>query len=276
LKRAAISAYRPCPQRQTAILSYLAAQLVRGQIRGEEEVLIVTFANSAVDNFARRIRGFLSQTDQSLLPDVGYRVRTLHGLAHDILRERPALLGLPEDFDIIDERISTQILDDAARNWIKANPQVFEVFVDRTLDENRRKWLAREKWPELVLAVARSFIRRAKDYQFTPAALREQLPHFADAWSIGSMCLDIYDHYERGLRYRGGLDFDDLIRLALLAGKSTLARSVARPLAVHLEDEAQDSGSCKKGPPHGEGNWVRVGDPNQSINTTFTVKYSLP
>ncbi len=260
---------------KTAILSYLAADLVRERIRGEEEVLIVTFANSAVDNFSRRIRGFLSQTDQSLLPDVGYRVRTLHGLAHDILRERPALLGLPEDFDIVDERISTQILDDAARNWIKANPQIFEAFVDRTLEENRRKWLAREKWPELVITVARSFVRRAKDYQFTPAALREQLPHFADAWSIGSMCLDIYDHYERGLRYRGGLDFDDLIRLALLGlqtDQHLLDRLRARWPYI-LEDEAQDSSFLQEKILRlltEKGNWVRVGDPNQSINTTFT------
>ena len=187
---------------KTAILSHLAARLVQEKIHGEEEVLIVTFANSAVDNFTRRIRGFLNQADRSLLPDVGYRVRTLHGLAHDILRERPALLGLPEDFDIIDERISTQILEDAAANWIKGNPQLFETFVDQTLEENRRKWLMREKWPELVTAIARSFIRRAKDYQFTPAALREQLPHFTGAWAIGVMCLDIYDSYERGLRYR--------------------------------------------------------------------------
>src|SRR5512143_3156594 len=99
---------------KTAILSYLAAQLVRQRIRGEEEVLIVTFANSAVDNFARRIRGFLSQTAESLLPDVGYRVRTLHGLAHDILRERPSPLGLPEDFAIMDERVSEQLLSEIA------------------------------------------------------------------------------------------------------------------------------------------------------------------
>jgi DNA helicase-2/ATP-dependent DNA helicase PcrA len=260
---------------KTAILSYLAAELVRQRIRGEEEVLIVTFANSAVDNFARRIRGFLNQSDQSLLPDVGYRVRTLHGLAHDILRERPALLGLPEDFDIVDERISTQILDDAVRNWIKANPQMFENFVDRSLDENRRKYVARDRWPDLVIAVARSFIRRAKDYQFTPAALREQLPHFTDAWSIGSMCLDIYDHYERGLRYRGGLDFDDLIRLALLGlqtDQHLLDRLHARWPYI-LEDEAQDSSFLQEKILRlltEKGNWVRVGDPNQSINTTFT------
>jgi len=260
---------------KTAILSYLAAELVRQRIRNEEEVLIVTFANSAVDNFARRIRGFLNQSDQSLLPDVGYRVRTLHGLAHDILRERPALLGLPEDFDIIDERVSTQLLDDAARNWIRTNPQMFELFIDRTLDDNRRKWLAREKWPELAIAVARSFIRRAKDYQFTPAALREQMPHFTDAWAIGAMCLDIYDHYERGLRYRGGLDFDDLIRLALLGlqtDQHLLDRLRARWPYI-LEDEAQDSSYLQEKILRlltEKGNWVRVGDPNQSINTTFT------
>jgi DNA helicase-2/ATP-dependent DNA helicase PcrA len=202
-------------------------------------------------------------------------VRTLHGLAHDILRERPALLGLPEDFDIIDERISTQILGDAARNWIRANPQMFEDFVDQSLEENYRKWLAREKWPELAIAVTRSFIRRAKDYQFTPATLREQLPHFTDAWSIGAMCLDIYDHYERGLRYRGGLDFDDLIRLALLGlqtDQHLLERLRARWPYI-LEDEAQDSSFLQEKILRlltEKGNWVRVGDPNQSINTTFT------
>src|SRR5512136_3045389 len=270
---------------KTAILSFLAAELVRQRTRNEEEVLIVTFANSAVDNFTRRIRGFLAtptgqsgpggQASSSLLPDVGYRVRTLHGLAHDILRERPALLGLPEDFDIVDERVSTQLLDDAARSWIRANPQAFEAFADRALDESYRKWLAREKWPDLVIAVARSFIRRAKDYQLTPAALREQLPHFTGAWAIGAMCLDIYDHYERGLRYRGGLDFDDLIRLALLGlqtDQHLLDRLRARWPYI-LEDEAQDSSFLQEKILRlltENSNWVRVGDPNQSINTTFT------
>ena len=37
------------------------------------------------------------QTQRGLLPYIGYRVRTLHGLAHDIVRERPSLVGLAED-----------------------------------------------------------------------------------------------------------------------------------------------------------------------------------
>lgn len=266
---------------KTHILSYLAALLVREKIRNDEEVLIVTFLNSAVDNFARRIRGFLNLQDRTLLPDVGYRVRTLHGLAHDILRERPALLGLPEDFDIVDERISGQLLDDIAINWIKTNAPMFDAFIDPSLDENRRKWIARDRWPELVKTIARSFIRRSKDLQSTPQAIRDQMPSHSGAWSITAMCLDIYEQYERGLRYRGGIDFDDLIRLALLGlqtDQQLLDRLRARWPYI-LEDEAQDSSELQEKILRlltTNGNWVRVGDPNQSINTTFTtsdIKY---
>ena len=264
---------------KTAILSYLAARLVREKIRGDEEVLIVTFANSAVDNFARRIRGFLTShaDDQTtpLLPDVGYRVRTLHGLAHDVLRERPALLGLPEDFAIIDDRVSDQLLGDIAANWVKANPLLLDAFVDLTLDENRRKWVARERWPELVKSMARSFIRRAKDLQLTPRELHDRLPDTSGAWQIGKMGFDIYEDYERALSYRGGIDFDDLIRLALL-GLQTDGQLLDRLRArwpFILEDEAQDSSELQEKILRlltDRGNWVRVGDPNQSINTTFT------
>lgn len=38
-----------------------------------------------------------------LLEGYGYRVRTLHGLAGDIIRERPELAGLGNDFRILDD-----------------------------------------------------------------------------------------------------------------------------------------------------------------------------
>jgi DNA helicase-2/ATP-dependent DNA helicase PcrA len=266
---------------KTAILSYLAARLVREKVRGDEEVLIVTFANSAVDNFARRIKEFLSgdaghrDAQPTLLPDVGYRVRTLHGLAHDILRERPALLGLPEDFTIIDERVSDELINDTVVNWTKSNPIMLEAFIDSSIDENRRKWLSREKWPDLVKAIARSFIRRSKDLQMTPKQIRDGLPSASGAWLIGKMGADIYEDYERALSFRGGIDFDDLIRLALLGLQTDpqlLARLQTRWPYI-LEDEAQDSSELQEKILRlltRTNHWVRVGDPNQSINTTFT------
>ncbi|HTP00950.1 MAG TPA: UvrD-helicase domain-containing protein, partial [Anaerolineales bacterium] len=78
---------------KTQTLSALAAHILSsGQLGMDQEVLIVTLVNSAVDNFTARIADFI-QTG-SLIPHLGYRVRTLHGLALDIIREDPALVGL--------------------------------------------------------------------------------------------------------------------------------------------------------------------------------------
>src|SRR5512136_2861080 len=120
----------------TYTLSYLAARLVKERIQGDQEVLIVTFTNSGVDNFQRRIREFLER-EQGLLPDVGYRVRTLHGLANDIIHERPALLGLPEDFQIADERGANQILDDIVASWVRGNPEALEEFIAEDVSEDK-------------------------------------------------------------------------------------------------------------------------------------------
>src|SRR5258706_16390635 len=88
---------------KTHILSALAAQIIGSGVLGvDQEVLIVTLVNSAVHNFSQRIAGFLQQ--RGLIPDIGYRVRTLHGLAHDIVRENPSLVGLENRFAIVDER----------------------------------------------------------------------------------------------------------------------------------------------------------------------------
>src|SRR5512142_1895316 len=90
---------------KTQTLSALAAQIISGgQLGADQEVLVVTLVNSAVDNFTARIADFTR--DDSVLPHLGYRVRTLHGLAHDIVREDPALVGLDPQFSIMDENAS--------------------------------------------------------------------------------------------------------------------------------------------------------------------------
>src|SRR5512146_181501 len=106
---------------KTQTLSYLAAQLIAGScLEDDQEVLVVTLVNSAVNNFSSRVAQFMQ--DLGLLANVGYRVRTLHGLAHDIVRERPALVGLEANFQIVDERASEEILSDACDAWIRSHP----------------------------------------------------------------------------------------------------------------------------------------------------------
>ena len=64
------------------------------------------------------------------MPHLGYRVRTLHGLAHDIVREKPAVVGLETRFSIIDEREAGFIRKEAVAAWLNANPYFLDDYLD--------------------------------------------------------------------------------------------------------------------------------------------------
>lgn len=99
---------------------------------------LVTFTNSAVENFRSRIGNLLRQR-QGLLPGVGYRVRTLHGLAHDIVRERPALVGLSERFDIVDERTANEIKRESVLAYLRTHPDLFSPYLHPDFLQNFRR-----------------------------------------------------------------------------------------------------------------------------------------
>ncbi len=262
---------------KTHVLSCLAAQLVAGgRVADDQEVLVVTLVNSAVDNFAARVAGFMGK--HGLLPHVGYRVLTLHSLAHDIVHERPSLVGLADDFQIVDEREAANILRSAAGTWLAGHPDAADDYLNLDLDDGQRNFYRRdaESWPASVEEIARHFVKHAKDLGHTPAALRDNLDKHPEPLPLLEMGLAIYLDYERALAYRGAVDFDDLIRLALRAlqlDPDYLARLRHRWPYI-LEDEAQDSSRSQEKILRllsgAAGNWVRVGDPNQAIYDTFT------
>ncbi len=259
---------------KTQTLSSLAARLImEGWIEEGQEILIVTLVNSAVDNFSRRIRGFIQESH--LLP-YGYRVRTLHGLAHDIVRERPTLAGVDRDFKIIDERTSNQILRSVADAWIHANPSAMDAWISSDLSEYQYQQVQKKYFPDWLSNYATSFIRQAKNLQITPDILRERLQKVNSPFPLLQMGCSLYEDYQRALIFRGGVDFDDLIWMSLriLQADTDFLYRLRRRWPVILEDEAQDSSLIQEtilrllaGP---DGNWVRVGDPNQAIFETFT------
>jgi DNA helicase-2/ATP-dependent DNA helicase PcrA len=287
---------------KTHVLSALAARLIaEGRLEPDQEVLVVTLVNSAVDNFSNRISGFVRES--GLLPHLGYRVRTLHGLAHDIVRERPTMVGLDQRFSIIDEREATFIRKEAVTAWLNANPYTLEDYLDPNLDENKRDWIRRQQLPDMLDSLALAFIRSAKDRRLTPDSLRLQLGRQPAPLPLADLGLAIYSDYQRALAYRGSVDFDDLIRLALdlLEMDEEYLERLRYRFPYILEDEAQDSSLLQEqilrllanGPERtlsaseaevegqanmsnrpstgsGRGNWVRVGDPNQAIFETFT------
>ncbi|MBE0685705.1 MAG: ATP-dependent helicase [Anaerolineaceae bacterium] len=259
---------------KTQTLSYLAANLLfEGKVEDDQEILVVTLVNSAVNNFSNRISSFMEAF--GLLPGVGYRVRTLHGLAHDIVRERPDLVGLGNEFEIIDERETNQILDTSVESWLKRNPN----FIDRWGKPDYSNNLNRTQksdWQSALSSICTNFIRTAKDLQLSPQEIFTRLSDLKINDSLLNLGVEIYEDYQRALNYRSAVDFDDLIRLALMCLQidPDYLNRLRYQWPFILEDEAQDSSRLQevilKALVGENGNWVRVGDPNQAIFESFT------
>ncbi len=260
---------------KTHTLSHLAADLIlNGRLDLNQEILVVTLTNSSVENFTQRIGSLIK--NEGLLPGLGYRVRTLHGLAHDIVRERPGLVNLASDFSIIDEGEAASIRESAATAWLRAHPDFFGTYVNAELGDFHKEKVLTKDIPRMVQGIALSIIRYAKDCELTPEMLRKKLDGLPAPLPLAEMGWSIYQEYQRSLTYRGAVDFDDLIRLALTAlrvDENLLAR-LRQQWPYILEDEAQDSSRLQETILRlltGEdGHWVRVGDPNQAIYETFT------
>lgn len=272
---------------KTHTLSALAALLVekRQAVRAEayapdrfeSEILIVTFSNSAVANFSARIAGFLSE--KGMVPGIGYRVRTLHGMATDIVRGRAENFGIDPDFVILDETACEALLLRAVDQWLEKDARrTYDSFLDPEVKPNQREKYYAEKWRKDVTGIARNVISQAKDYLLTPEKMRNAIDALADETQFGllSMICDIYSAYQMMLKTYPALDYADLMFYAydILEKDPGYRALLQKHWPVILEDEAQDSSLIQEKVlrllTQGERNWVRVGDPNQAINETFT------
>lgn len=258
---------------KTHTLSYLAATLIASdRVQEGQEVLVVTLVNSAVQNFSKRISSFIRQFH--LLENIGYRVRTLHGLAHDIVRERPDLAGLENNFQILDERASNDILEQIVTTWQRNHPDFLEKYTHP--DSVEKLSYLGSKWKLVLQSMASSFIQQAKDMELTPARIDDAMAQNQCEHDLLRFGVEVYRDYQNALSYQAAIDFQDLIRLAyhVLKLDNDYLQRLQQRWPYILEDEAQDSSAlqekilrllCGK-----DGNWVRVGDPNQAIYETFT------
>ena len=256
---------------KTATIAALAARLIAGQLPEEGQVLVVTYQNAAVDNVRVRIRAELEALD---LVQLGYDVRTLHSLSYGIVRTHSGLAGAAAEFQVLDERANGSLLDKAVRIWNSQNTRVWGRLAPGDYFDER--W--EQEWRQIAQKVARMVISAAKNRRLKPRELLERIQAFDEGeinlfLRIGA---EIYRLYQVQVETIGGLDFNDLVWMAadLLEHHPDLCARLRRRWPIVREDEAQDSVPLQEdllGLLAGEGgNWIRVGDPNQAIMSTFT------
>ncbi len=268
---------------KTFTLSLLAAQLIESgsvNANADQQVLIVTYLNSSVDTFKARIRKRLVEME---LPDRGFDVRTLHSLALEIVRTANSSLGDDSGPAVLDETQSSHFLSLAIDGWIESNAEAWHAF----LPDNSPQMRAR--WRDVTARTAKTFIRTAKNERYAPEQIMQEgreprheedssLPPLPPA-PLLEMMAGIYGRYQAILTRQAAFDFDDLIWQAvdLLENRVGLAEELRLRWPFVLEDEAQDSVPLQEaliGTLMGEhGNWVRVGDPNQAVTSTFTAAH---
>jgi DNA helicase-2/ATP-dependent DNA helicase PcrA len=251
---------------KTTTLSALAAHLIEHRIFPRQRVVIVTYQNAAVANFQVAIRARLAERR---ILERGFIVRTLHGLANDVLQAAGHRAQIDRDAAPIDEWDARRLLHE-----IIDVQQVRHAQALRNLLRFPEMPAARA-WPErrVIYDVVREALRELKLQQVDLDALSARLDPDTP-WL--PFVLDVCRAYGAALRERGLLEFDDMILQAVqvLERDDALCRRLRAQWPYLLEDEAQDSTPLQERMllriAGAEGNLVRVGDANQAILTSFT------
>ena len=257
---------------KTFIVTNLVAKLLEEKRQGKGKILILTYMNSAVNNFKVRIKKILEE--KNIDERNSYEVMTIHSLAVKIIKEKPEIVMLNEDFNIADDLQKTMILSDCINNFkLNGGEKAFRFFLKEQKDV---MWFDRQldAWEKGFYDLVQNTISELKYKDITPQKLEEYIKE--NRRGILKIILPIYTQYEKKLKANGLLDYDDMLILAhrALSIDEDLKRKYQNKYQYVFEDECQDSNEiqgkiigliCEE-----HNNLVRVGDINQSITGTFS------
>ncbi len=282
----------PGSGKSTGMAVAAAITIAQHQLNSRRQLVVVTFTRSAAANIKAKIRGYLKALG---LPLGGFVVHTLHGLAWTIARSAPDLSGIAPDRVLVTPTKSHRLIRTSVEQWIIANPRAYQTLLagrpDGQFDGEETERLRRQSVlrTEVLPDLANTLIRESKSSGLLPADLLQngdlELATGGD-YGVLAIAAGLYHSYQTQLANRNLIDYDDMILAALrvLDNADVRQRWQQQVFAV-FEDEAQDSSPLQTrlleilaanhsdhssinqadGP-----NLVRVGDPNQAINSTFT------
>ncbi|PMB03104.1 DNA helicase UvrD [Fischerella thermalis CCMEE 5273] len=246
------------------------------------QLVVVTFTRSAVANIKAKIRKYLR--DDLSLPQTGFAVHTLHGLALNIASRHPNLSGLQLDnVTLITPTQSHRFIRTAVEQWIASHPgHYFRLLEGIQFDGEETERLRRQSVlrTEVLPDLATTVIHEAKSSGMLPEDLRRFSEQTIDNYEILTVAAGLYEQYQNLMRSRDFIDYDDMILAALRVLENPSARRIEQnQVFAVFEDEAQDSSPLQTKllqilatDPNNpdQPNLIRVGDPNQAINSTFT------
>ena len=257
---------------KTFIVTNLVAKLLCENKHKGGKILILTYMNSAVNNFKGRIKKILQENE--IKEENSYEVMTIHSLAVKIIKEKPEIVMLSEEFNIADDLQKNIILNECISNFkLNGGQRAFLWFLK---DQKDNDWKDRmiDAWENGFYDLIGNAIGELKYNDISPVDLENIID--SDYRGILKIILPIYKEYDRKLKQYGLLDYDDILILAhkALTLDENLKNKFQSRYKYIFEDECQDSneiqGKIIKLISKENNNLVRVGDVNQSITGTFS------
>ena len=221
---------------KTTILLALIIKLLNEKV-APDNIFVLTYMESAAKNFKERIKAAVS--DDSDLPNIS----TIHGLALRIIKENANYnkIGLDENFEICDDTLKERIIKEL----------LYKLKIDDEKYDNYLRCISIVK----LSAYNGELYSKYKDIQ--------EFYRF-------------YEEYNKILKQSNLLDYDDMLCYAvkILENNPEILNYYQNICKYIIEDEAQDSTEIQQkliSLLNGKyNNYVRCGDINQAITSTFT------
>ena len=267
----------PGAGKSTGMAVAAAIAISKFQLHRQKQLVIVTFTRSAVSNIRKKVSEHLKNLR---LPQSAFTVSTLHSLAYTIASNHRELSGFGMgETKIVSESQKQRLIRNATNLWVKENPKLYDLLLEgKNFDGEDTERLRRQTVlrTDVLPSLAKEAIATAKSSGLSFSQLREA--ESPDGGYILEIAAGLYEIYERLLRQEGAIDYDDMILGALRVLENTGVRTYwQEKIFAVFEDEAQDSSPLQTklleilALNNGDvKNLMRVGDPNQAINSTFT------
>ncbi|MGB3533027.1 MAG: ATP-dependent helicase [Microcoleaceae cyanobacterium] len=286
----------PGAGKSTGMARAAAIAIARYQLHPRRQLIVVTFTRSAASNIRFKI---IKELKDLNLPLGGFEVHTLHGLALSIATHHRELSGLDlENSTLILPTPSNRITRTCVERWISENSRLYQRLIEgcqfdgeETERLRRQSVLRTEVLPDLAWKV----IQEAKSSGLKPEDLEHLGKEIPDEYETLKIAAGLYEHYQQLLQEQNLIDYDEMILAALRVLEYPQVRQFwQNQVFAVFEDEAQDSTPLQaqlletlaadfsdeildtSTPIYQRKydleslNLIRVGDPNQAINSTFT------
>ncbi len=257
---------------KTHCLAIWASEIIAQGYNKPGKILIVTYMNSAVNNFKKRIAAALE--DRGITGGKDYFVTTIHGLCLQIIKDKPDIALISDDFEVIDDTKRNGLITDSINQWKAHNRERYEYYVESQNMSDSSKTSVLENWWNREFG--RVMLEAVGAFKCSGIGIREAVENTRDLdkHSLLKCAAEVYEIYDSKLKIEGVLDFDDMLYNAkkILETDSALLESYRRRYSYVCEDEAQDSNQIQNDilTMIANGKLLRVGDSNQAICGSFS------